>query len=151
MTRPTSGVIGYFEKGIYQVEDDLWSIILLTGLIISLLVYCIISIETEYQASTIRILRGIGATRSHVIKIFLLKSVFITFVGGIIGTALGFCAASAVSSISGVLGIMTFVTPVASFDSIVVPIMISVGSGLVGGLWPAIRASRLFTIRRDRA
>jgi hypothetical protein len=147
--KPTSGVVGFFEKGIYQVEDDLWTIILITGTITSLLVYCIISIETEYNAPTIRILRGVGATRGFVIKVFLLKSLFITLVGGVLGTALGYCTASAISSLSSIFGIMTFVTPVATLDSIGLPIMISMISGLIGGFWPAIRASRMFTLRRN--
>ncbi len=147
--KPTSGVVGFFEKGFYQVEDGLWTIILITGLVTSLLVYCIISIETEYNAPTIKILRGVGATRTFVIKIFILKSLFITLVGGILGTALGYCTASAISSISSVFGVMTFVTPVATLDSIVIPICISLISGLIGGFWPAVRASKMFSLRRN--
>jgi hypothetical protein len=147
--KPTSGVVGFFEKGIYQVEDDLWTIILITGTITALLVYCIISIETEYNAPTIRILRGVGATRGFVVKVFLFKSIFITFVGGVLGAALGFCIASAISSLSSVIGVTTFVTPVATVDSIGLPIVISLISGLIGGFWPAVRASRMFTLRRN--
>lgn len=149
MTMPTSGVVGFFERGIYQVEDDLWAIIAITGLITSLLVYCIISIETEYNAPTIKILRGIGATRYFVIKIFIFKSLFITFVGGIIGVALGFCTASAIASVSSLFNVTTFVVPVASFESVIMPVIIALISGFVGGIWPAIRASRMFTIRRN--
>jgi putative ABC transport system permease protein len=147
-TRPTSGVVNFFESGIFQVEDDLWTIVLITGIVITLLVYSIISIETEYNAPTIKIIRGIGATRKYVIQIFLMKACFITLVGGIVGAAMGFCAASAIASISSVLGIMTFITPSAGINSILLPLVIAVVSGLIGGLWPAIRASRLFTSQR---
>ena len=147
--KPTSGVVGFFERGIYQVEDDLWTIILITGTVTSLLVYCIISIETEYNASTIRILRGVGATRGYVVKVFLLKSLFITLVGGVLGTALGFCTASAIASVSSVFDVMTFVTPVATLDSVLLPVVISLISGLIGGFWPAVRASKMFTPRRS--
>lgn len=142
-------MIGFFEKGIYQVEEDLWTIILITGLVTSLLVYCIISIETEYNAPTIKTLRGVGATRAFVVKIFIMKSIFITLVGGILGVSLGYCTASAISSFSSVMGVATFVTPVASFDSIVLPICISVFSGLIGGFWPAVRATKMFSLRRN--
>ncbi|KYK27045.1 MAG: hypothetical protein AYK23_00370 [Candidatus Proteinoplasmatales archaeon SG8-5] len=147
--KPTSGVVGFFERGIYQVEDDLWTIILITGTITALLVYCIISIETEYNAPTIKILRGVGATRGFVIRVFLVKALFITFVGGVLGTALGFCVASAISSLSSIFGVFTFVTPVATLDSLGLPIAISLISGLIGGVWPAVRASRIFTLRRN--
>jgi hypothetical protein len=143
--RPTSGVVGFFEHGIYQVEQGLWGIILMSGIITAVLVYCIISIETEFSAPTIRILRGIGASRNYVIGIFVLKALFITFAGGVLGTALGFCAASAISSVSSLLDIMTFITPLADFDSVVLPVAITMTAGFVGGLWPAIRASRMFS------
>lgn len=148
VSRPTSGVVGFFENGIYQVEEGLWGIILMSGIMTAVLVYCIISIETEYSAPTIRILRGVGANRNFVIGVFMLKALFITLVGGILGTALGFCAASAISSISSLLNIMTFITPVASLKSVVLPVVISLISGLIGGIWPAIRASRMFAPRR---
>jgi hypothetical protein len=142
--RPTTGVVGFFEEGIYQVERGLWGIILISGVMVSLLVYCIISIETEYSAPTIRILRGIGASRAYVVQVFMLKALFITIVGGVLGTALGFCAASAISSISNLLDIMTFITPVASLESVALPVAVSAAAGAIGGLWPAIRASRMF-------
>jgi hypothetical protein len=147
-TRPTSGVVGFFEKGIYQVEQGLWGIILMSGIMTALLVYCIISIETEYSGPTIRILRGIGASRGYVIQVFIFKALFITLVGGILGTAMGFCAASAISSISSLMNVMTFITPVANLNSVVLPIAISIISGLIGGIWPAVRASRMFAARR---
>jgi len=146
-TRPTSGVVGFFENGIYQVEQGLWGIILMSGAITMLLVYCIISIETEYSAPTIKVLRGIGASRNYVIGIFMLKALFITFAGGVIGMAMGFCAANGISSLSSVLDIMTFITPKADFGSVVLPVLISIAAGMIGGFWPAVRASRMFAPR----
>ncbi|MFO7619632.1 MAG: ABC transporter permease [Thermoplasmata archaeon] len=149
--RPTSGVVGFFELGIYQVEQGLWGIILMSGSMTAVLVYCIISIETEFSAPTIKILRGIGARREYVIRVFMLKALFITLAGGMLGTAMGFCAASAISSLSSLMNVMTFITPVATFKSVVLPVLISMLSGLIGGFWPALRASKMFAPRRDAA
>ena len=149
--RHTSGVVGFFERGIYQVEQDLWGIILMSGLMTALLVYCIIAIETEYYAPTIKILRGIGADRNFVIQIFMFKALFITLVGGVLGVSMGFCAASAISSISSILGVVTFISPTADFNSVVLPVIISLISGVIGGIWPAIKASRMFTVKRRAA
>jgi hypothetical protein len=149
VAQPTTGVVGFFEKGIYQVEQGLWGIVLMSGAMTTVLVYCIISIETEYSAPTIKILRGMGASREYVIRIFMMKALFITFVGGILGTAMGFCAANAITSLSSLLKVMTFITPVADFKSIVLPVFISVISGAIGGFWPAMKASRLFAHGRD--
>ncbi len=146
---PTTGVVGFFEKGIYQVEKGLWGIVLMSGAMTTVLVYCIISIETEYSAPTIKILRGMGASREYVVRIFMMKALFITLVGGVLGTAMGFCAANAITSLSSLLKIMTFITPVADMKSIALPIFISVISGVIGGFWPAMKASRMFTPRRD--
>ena len=144
-------LVGFFELGIYQVEQDLWGIVLMSGLMTALLVYCIIAIETEYYAPTIKILRGMGANRNFVIQIFIFKALFITFVGGILGVVLGFCAANAISSISSLLGVASFISPVAEFSSIGLPIIITIISGLVGGIWPAIKASRLFGTKRKKS
>lgn len=146
--RQTSSVVSFFERGIYQVEQDLWGIILMSGLMTALLVYCIIAIETEYYAPTIKILRGMGANRSFVIKIFIYKALFITLVGGILGVSLGICAAFAISSISSLLGVVSFITPTADFSSVVLPVIIAIMSGLIGGIWPAIKASKMFAVKR---
>jgi len=146
--RQTSSVVSFFEKGIYQVEQDLWGIILMSGLMTALLVYCIIAIETEYYAPTIKILRGMGANRNFVIKIFIYKALFITIVGGILGVALGICAAFAIASISSLLGVVSFITPSADFSSVVLPVIIAMIFGLIGGIWPAIKASRMFAVKR---
>ena len=148
-SRQTSSVVGFFEIGIYQVEQDLWGIILMSGLMTALLVYCIIAIETEYYAPTIKILRGMGANRSFVIQIFIYKALFITIVGGILGVAMGMCAAFAISSISSLLGVVSFITPTADLNSVVLPIIIAIMSGLIGGLWPAIKASRMFVTKKE--
>ncbi len=146
--RQTSSVVGFFERGIYQVEQDLWGIILMSGLMTALLVYCIIAIETEYYAPTIKILRGMGANRNFVINIFIYKALFITLVGGILGVAMGICAAFAISSISSLLGVVSFITPAADFNSVVLPIIIAMMFGLIGGFWPAVKASRMFAVKR---
>jgi len=146
--RQTSSVVGFFERGIYQVEQDLWGIILMTSLMTGLLVYCIIAIETEYYAPTIKILRGMGANRIFVIKIFIYKALFITLMGGILGVALGICAAFAISSISSLLGVVSFITPTADFNSVILPIIIAIMSGLIGGIWPANKASKMFAVKR---
>ena len=78
-----------------------------------------------------------------------MKSLFITLMGGIIGVALGYCTASAIASLSSIFNVTTFVVPVASFDSVILPVIIAMISGLIGGSWPAIRASRMFAIRRS--
>jgi hypothetical protein len=148
-SRPTTGVVGFFEKGIYQVEQGLWGIVLMSGAMTTVLVYCIISIETEYSAPTIKILRGIGASRKYVIRVFMLKALFITLVGGILGTAMGFCAANAIISMSGVLNVFTFITPVANMKSVALPVLISIISGMIGGFWPALKASKMFASRRN--
>jgi putative ABC transport system permease protein len=89
-----------------------------------------------------------GANRIFVIKIFIYKALFITIVGGILGVALGICAAFAISSISSLLGVVSFITPTADFNSIILPIIIAIISGLIGGIWPAIKASKMFAVKR---
>ncbi len=146
--RTTSSVVSFFEKGIYQVENDLWAIVLATGTIVVLLVYSIMSIETQYNAQTIEVLRRLGAKRRVVIGIFMFKSLMITMIGGIIGLAMGFVIANAVISGSYLFGITTIITPMADFNTIFMPLAVSFVAGIVGGLIPSIKASKMFARKR---
>jgi hypothetical protein len=145
---PSAGVVRFFENGIYQVEDDLWAIVLATGTIVVLLVYSIMSIETQYNAPTIETLRRLGAKRRAVVQIFMFKALIIALIGGVLGVAFGFCIANAVASGSYLFGITTMIVPMADLSTILIPISVSFVAGLIGGLIPSLRASKMFASRR---
>lgn len=146
--KPTSSVVNFFENGIYQVESNLWAIVLATGIIVCLLVYSIMSIETEFNIQTIEILRGLGAKRRAVVGIFMFKALIITAMGGVLGLALGFCLANAVTSASALFDITSIIVPLASMKTLITPLSVSLVAGLVGGFLPSLKASKMFSSGR---
>ncbi|MCK5038966.1 MAG: ABC transporter permease [Thermoplasmata archaeon] len=143
ISRPTTSAVSFFETGIYQVEGNLWSIVLTTGIIVIMLVYSIMSIEIQYHKPTIENLKGLGAKRRVIIGIFTLKAILITVTGGIIGIALGICVANGVISISSLAGINTIIVPLVTHNSLIQPLALSIIAGLVGGLIPSLKATNI--------
>ncbi|GEM_PF-3281022 len=132
----------FFTAGIRQVENDLSLIVFSSSLIIILIVYSIMSIEVSSRRADIRILRHLGASRSSVMSIFLIQSLFIGLSGAIIGVSLGFIGASAITSFASLLNIYSFIYPQATYSSVLMPVISSVLSAFIGGLIPSFMASK---------
>jgi putative ABC transport system permease protein len=92
-------------------------------------------------------LKALGTTNFEIMKLFLFESAMIGFIGGLIGIFLGFIASGTISEIGirmmgvGRMGTtsMTVITP----ELVLFAIGFSVLIGMVSGLLPARRASRL--------
>ncbi len=91
----------------------------------------------------IGIRRAIGARRSQIIGQFLIETVVLSFVGGLLGTAIGILLPLLITAYSG----MPTVVPIYS---IVLSLGISLAIGVIFGLYPAIRAARLDPIEALR-
>jgi putative ABC transport system permease protein len=82
----------------------------------------------------IGIRRAIGAKRKQIITQFLIETVVLSTIGGIVGLGLGVFIPLLITFIAGM---PTVITPI----SIILPLFISVGIGIVFGLYPAARAA----------
>jgi putative ABC transport system permease protein len=80
--------------------------------------------------------RAIGARRKDIVRQFLIETSLITITGGIAGILLGVVLSQLVGYLAGWSTIVTIA-------SIVLAFAVSVSIGLVFGLYPAVRASRL--------
>ncbi len=80
--------------------------------------------------------RAIGARRRDVVRQFLIETTIISLTGGVVGIAVGVALSQLIGYFAGW---STIVTPA----SIVLAFTVSVSIGLVFGLYPAMRASRL--------
>jgi len=85
--------------------------------------------------------KAVGAKGSHIMSQFLVETVTITFLGGLIGILLGVIISILVSKIAGAMGYDWDL--VISIFSIILACIVSVGVGLIFGLIPARRASGL--------
>jgi len=86
----------------------------------------------------IGVLKAIGATNDYIIKLILIESALISFIGGLLGLGIGFFASKG-------LGFVTqgqaegIVTPRLAIYSMLFALFL----GIIGGLYPAKRASKL--------
>lgn len=92
--------------------------------------------------------KALGAKNRHIVQQFLIESVAITFIGGIIGICLGILISYIVAKVAQGMGYNWDFA--ISISSIVVGCIVSVGIGLVFGIVPARRASELDPIEALR-
>ena len=103
----------------------------------------IMLVSVTERTREIGIRMALGATRFSVLLQFLVESVTLCLLGGVLGILLGSGAASTLSRFAGW---EVFVSPA----SIVLAFAFSVGVGLFFGIWPARRAARLDPIEALR-
>ncbi|MEO8662012.1 MAG: ABC transporter permease [Bryobacteraceae bacterium] len=91
----------------------------------------------------IGIRRAIGARQADIIRQFLTEAVLISIMGGLIGIAFGFSLSRIIASAAGWSTVVTFASIAVAFG-------VSVGIGLVFGIYPAMQAARLDPIEAIR-
>jgi putative ABC transport system permease protein len=97
------------------------------------------------KTKEIGIMKSIGAKNRDIMMIFLLNSAIVGLVGGLLGICLGTCISSLLPLLGmrmmgmGREGMTTVVTPTLLFFAL----LISIGIGMVAGVIPAYRASKL--------
>jgi putative ABC transport system permease protein len=84
----------------------------------------------------IGIRRAIGAKRRQIISQFLIETVVLSIIGGLIGIGLGVLVPFLITYFSNMPTVITV-------ESIVLPLVISFGVGIIFGLYPAVRAAKV--------
>jgi putative ABC transport system permease protein len=124
-----------------RAQANIWKWTLFSIAAISLLVggigiMNIMLASVTERTREIGIRRAIGAKKKQIITQFLVETVVLSAVGGLIGTGVGPAIALGITAMSG---IDTFVP----LYSIILAVGISMGIGIVFGLYPAVRAANL--------
>ncbi|MDD3170285.1 MAG: ABC transporter permease [Candidatus Paceibacterota bacterium] len=102
----------------------------------------------EERVNEIGLRKAVGAKNFHITLQFLVETAAITFISGIIGIVLGVLISAMVASVAGFMGYKWDL--IISFPSIIVASFVSIAVGLVFGLVPARKASRLNPIEALR-
>ncbi len=102
----------------------------------------------QERTKEIGLRKAVGAKNSHIVQQFLIETVMITFIGGLLGIILGILVSYIVAKIAkGMEYNWDFVIPISS---IVLGCVVSIGIGLIFGITPARRASKLDPIEALR-
>jgi putative ABC transport system permease protein len=91
----------------------------------------------------IGIRRAIGARQADIVRQFLTEAVMISILGGLIGILFGFTLSQIIAAAAGWSTVVTF-------TSIAVAFGVSVGIGLLFGIYPAVQAAKLDPIEAIR-
>jgi putative ABC transport system permease protein len=91
--------------------------------------------------------KAIGARRRDILLQFLVESMVLSLLGGLIGVAFGWLIARLIGSIQ--LG-GSAITPVVGLDSVLLATLFSMAVGLFFGIYPATRAARLLPVEALR-
>ncbi len=95
------------------------------------------------RTKEIGIRRAIGARQADIIRQFLMEALLISMLGGLIGIAFGFTLSKVIATAAGWSTVVTT-------SSIVVAFGVSVGIGLLFGIYPAMQAAKLDPIEAIR-
>ncbi len=92
--------------------------------------------------------RALGAKSRHIVYQFLLESLLLTLIGGLIGVGIGIAFGSNVTSLvstgfGGGMGSGESTQVVIDMSTVLLAVGISMGIGILFGLFPALKASRL--------
>ncbi|MGH4117698.1 ABC transporter permease [Clostridium sp.] len=129
MLEQINSVLGIFTAFISAVA----AISLLVG---GIGVMNIMLVSVTERTREIGIRKAVGATTKIILMQFLIESVILSSIGGIIGMILGIVGAEIIGSFAGI-------TPVVSLASIVGSILFSSAVGVFFGIYPAKKAAEL--------
>jgi putative ABC transport system permease protein len=104
----------------------------------------IMLVSVTERTREIGIRKAVGALRRDILLQFLIESLLLSLVGGLIGIALGFAAAAVIGNLSADL------TPQVDMGTVLMSFSFAAGVGLIFGIYPAWRASKLRPIEALR-
>jgi putative ABC transport system permease protein len=106
----------------------------------------IMLVSVNERTREIGIRKAVGARRQDIMVQFLIESMALTGIGGILGILLGWSITLVVAAIPQASGLVLVITT----GTVIIAVGVSVLIGVVFGLYPAMRAARLHPIQALR-
>ena len=104
----------------------------------------IMLVSVVERTKEIGIRKAIGATDFDILSQFLMESIILTGIGGVLGIGFGVLLAV-------VIGYFIEITPVFSLVTILISLIVSMGIGIIFGVTPAKKAAKLNPVDALRA
>ena len=101
----------------------------------------IMLVSVTERTREIGIRKAVGAKRRDILRQFLFEAALISLVGSAVGVALGTVISKLFSGIDIMGG--ESITTVVSPDIVILAISVAIFIGVLSGIYPALRASRL--------
>ncbi len=108
----------------------------------------IMLVSVNERTREIGIRKAVGARRGDIMRQFLIEAVALTGLGGLLGITLGFLIVQLVQEIARRSQLQLL--PIVTSGTVFIAVGVSVGIGVVFGLYPAMRAARLHPIQALR-
>lgn len=96
----------------------------------------IMLVTVTERISEIGIRKALGAKKRDILLQFMVESILLTLLGGLIGILIGYFASSGIGKIIGI-------TPILEYKIIMISVAVSGGIGIIFGTYPAKKASDL--------
>jgi putative ABC transport system permease protein len=122
----------------------LTGVAILAMLIGGVVIMSLMMIGVSERRKEIGLRRSVGASRADILLQFLLEALLISLFGGLVGVALGLAAVNAISAVQKL-------PPIFARDALLLSCEMALGVGLIFGVYPAWRASRVDPIAALRA
>jgi putative ABC transport system permease protein len=98
-------------------------------------------ISVSQRVREIGLRKAVGARKTHIVSQFLIESAFVTVVGGVVGILFGIAMTFLAAVVISKLGYTwQFLVPLSS---VLIGFTVSLAIGIIFGLYPAIKASRV--------
>ena len=103
----------------------------------------IMLVSVTERTSEIGVRRALGARRRRILAQFIVEAVMLTSIGGLLGVAIG-------AGLASLIEILVHIPTAVPMWAVVLSMLAAGGTGLVFGIYPAYRASRLDPVEAMR-
>ncbi len=132
-TGDLAGEVDSLTSGIAAVVVPITAISLVVGGIVVMNIMLVSVTERTFE---IGLRKALGATRKQMLLQFLIESSFLTTCGGVLGFLLAV-------GLTGLISVLTGWTMTVTFVYVILAVGVSGVIGMIAGIYPAFKASRL--------